>query len=419
MVIDMNEGQVRTLEQVRQVVAGTQALEFRRAEDDEGRYAWIESVLRRFDYRQLPRSERGPVLAYVQHLSGYSRAQVTRLVSRWTVGKRLVKEYRAPEHAFARRYTAADVALLAEVDRAMDTLSGPATACVLRRQRDVFGDTRFQRLGSISVGHLYNLRNSAPYRAQRVVLTKTRPTQAATIGVRKAPAPEGRPGFIRIDSVHQGDLDGTKGLYHINAVDCVTQWQVVASVRTISEVHLLPVIEQMLAQFPFEILGFHADNGSEYVNHQVARMLDKLRIEFTRSRPRRSNDNGLVETKNGAVVRKLFGYEHIHQRHAGRFNIFCQEFLNPFLNFHRPCLFATELADPKKPGRIKRVYRPKDAMTPLDKLASLPRAATFLREGVTFDDLHALARALTDVQAAEELNEARLALFRRIPARTG
>lgn len=419
MVIDMNEGQVRTLEQVRQVVAGTQALEFRRAEDDEGRYSWIESVLRRFDYRQLPRTERGPVLAYLQHLSGYSRAQVTRLVSRWTSGKRLIKEYRAPEHAFARRYTAADVALLAEVDRAMATLSGPATACVLRRQREVFGDARFQRLGSISVGHLYNLRNSAPYRAQRVMLTKTRPTQAATIGVRKAPAPQGRPGFIRIDSVHQGDLDGTKGLYHINAVDCVTQWQVVASVRTISEVHLLPVIEQMLAQFPFEILGFHADNGSEYVNHQVAKMLDKLRIEFTRSRPRRSNDNGLAETKNGAVVRKLFGYEHIPQRHAGRFNTFCVEYLNPFLNFHRPCLFATDVADAKKPGRIKRVYRPKDAMTPLDKLASLPEAATFLREDITLEDLHALAHALTDIQAAEELNEARLALFRRIPARTG
>lgn len=419
MVIDMNEGQVRTLEQVRQVVAGTQALEFRRAEDDQGRYAWIESVLRRFDYRQLPRPERGPVLAYLQHLSGYSRAQITRLVSRWTGGKRLVKEYRAPEHAFARRYTPADVALLAEVDRAMDTLSGPATACVLRRQRDVFGDTRFQRLGSISVGHLYNLRNSAPYRAQRVVLTKTRPTQAGAIGVRKAPAPEGRPGFIRIDSVHQGDWDGTKGLYHINAVDCVTQWQVVASVRTISEAHLLPVIEQMLAQFPTLILGFHADNGSEYVNHRVAKMLDKLRIEFTRSRPRRSNDNGLAETKNGAVVRKLFGYEHIPQRHAGRFNTFCLEYLNPFLNFHRPCLFATELADPRKPGRIKRVYRPKDAMTPLDKLASLPEAGTFLREGITLEDLQALAHALTDVQAGEELNEARLALFRRIPARAG
>jgi transposase InsO family protein len=419
MVIDMNEAQVRTLEQVREVLEGTQSLEFRRAEDDEGRYAWIDGVLRRFGYRELPRAHRGPVLAYLQRLSGYSRAQITRLVSRWDGGKRLVKDYRAPKHAFARRYTSADVALLADVDRAMGTMSGPATACVLRRQRDVFKDSRFERLGSISVAHLYNLRNSAPYRAQRVVLTKTRPTKAVSIGVRKAPAPEGRPGFVRIDSVHQGDLDGTKGLYHINAVDCVTQWEVVATVQTISEAHLLPVIEQMLAQFPFEILGFHADNGSEYVNHQVARMLDKLRIEFTRSRPRRSNDNGLAETKNGAVVRKLFGYAHIPQRHASRFNTFCVEYLNPFLNFHRPCLFATDKPDSNKPGRIKRVYRAKDAMTPLDKLASLPEAKTFLREGVTLEDLYELATALTDVQAGEELHEARLALFRRIPARTG
>ena len=148
-------------------------------------------------------------------------------------------------------------------------------------------------------------------------------------------------------------------------------------------------------------------------------MLDKLRVEFTRSRPRRSNDNGLAETKNGAVVRKLFGYEHIPQRHASRFNTFCVEYLNPFLNFHRPCLFATEVADAKKPGRIRRVYRPKDAMTPLDKLASLPNAAKHLRPGITREELHKLARALTDVQAAEELNEARAALFRRIPARTG
>ena len=420
MVIDMDEAQVRTLEQVRQVLAGTQSLEFRRAEDDEARYAWIESVLRRFEYRQLERRDRGCVLAYVQRLSGYSRAQVTRLVSRWVDGKRLIKAYRAPEHAFARRYTCADVALLAEVDRAMSTLSGPATACVLRRQRDVFKDARFERLGDLSVGHLYNLRASAGYRAQRVVLTKTRSGKtAAAIGVRKAPAPDGRAGFIRIDSVHQGDLDGTKGLYHINAVDCVTQWEVVATVQTISEAHLLAVIEQMLGQFPFEILGFHADNGSEYVNYRVAKMLEKLRVEFTRSRPRRSNDNGLAETKNGAVVRKLFGYAHIPQRHAARFNTFCREYLNPFLNFHRPCLFATDKPDPNKPGRIKRVYRTQDAMTPLDKLTSLPDARTFLREGVSFEDLYALARALTDVQAAEELNEARAALFRRVPARSG
>ena len=107
------------------------------------------------------------------------------------------------------------------------------------------------------------------------------------------------------------------------------------------------------------------------------------------------------------------------ERNNATRSLCCREYLNPFLNFHRPCLFATELAAPKKPGRIKRVYRPRDAMTPLDKLTSLPDAQSFLRPGVTLLGLQQLARALTDVQAAEELGEARLALFRRAATRTG
>ena len=108
------------------------------------------------------------------------------------------------------------------------------------------------------------------------------PVEAIAIGERRKPRPQGRPGYLRIDTVHQGDQDGNKGVYHINAVDCVTQWQVVATVQNISEAYLLPVIAQMLEQFPFKVLGFHADNGSEYVNHRVAKLLDKLRVEFTR-----------------------------------------------------------------------------------------------------------------------------------------
>jgi hypothetical protein len=80
-VIDMNESRVRTVEQVRQVLQGTQALQFRATEDDEGRYRWIEMVLGRLNYRALCRADRGVALAYLQRLSGYSRAQVTRLNS--------------------------------------------------------------------------------------------------------------------------------------------------------------------------------------------------------------------------------------------------------------------------------------------------------------------------------------------------
>lgn len=247
------------------------------------------------------------------------------------------------------------------------------------------------------------------------VFTKTRPTGIA-IGVRRAPAPDDRPGFIRIDSVHQGDQDGVKGVYHINAVDCVTQWELVATCEKITEVYLLPVIEALLEAFPFRILGFHADNGSEYINHKVARMLDKLAAEFTKSRPRHSNDNGLAETKNGAIIRKHLGYSHIPQRFAAAINAFCIEHLNPYINFHRPCLFAEDYLDKK--GKTKKRYPLKAVMTPLEKLASLPKAERFLKPGVTLDALREKARAMSDNEAAERLNKARSQLFQSINKRS-
>ena len=141
----------------------------------------------------------------------------------------------------------------------------------MQRAWQLFGDPRYERLASLSVSHLYNLRRQAGYQATRLHWTKTRgPTIA--IGERRAPAPDGRPGFIRIDSVHQGDQDGAKGLYHINAVDSLTQFELVASCERLSEAHLMPVLAALLEGFPFAILGFHADNGSEYINHTVAKL---------------------------------------------------------------------------------------------------------------------------------------------------
>jgi hypothetical protein len=77
----------------------------------------------------------------------------------------------------------------------------------------------------ISVAHLYNLRQRPGYQRHRQLWTKTKPVNIP-IGTRRAPAPHNQPGFLRVDSVHQGDRDGLKGIYHINAVDCVTQFEV-------------------------------------------------------------------------------------------------------------------------------------------------------------------------------------------------
>jgi hypothetical protein len=285
----------------------------------------------------------------------------------------------------------------------------------MQRAFALFGEARYEQLSTISVTHLYNLRQAAGYQDRRRHWTKTK-GHSVPIAERRAPAPDDRPGFIRIDSVHQGELDGRKGLYHINAVDRVTQFEIVATCEQLSEAYLLPVIETMLDSFPFSILGFHADCGSEYINHKVAEMLDKLRVEFTKSRPRHSNDNALAETKNGAIVRKHLGYSHIPQRFAAEVNAFCRDFLNPYVNFHRPCFFAESVTDEK--GKIRKHYRLDNMMTPYQKLKSLPEASRYLKPGIGFDKLDQLAMAKSDNQAATRLNTARSKLFQSINRRS-
>jgi len=248
------------------------------------------------------------------------------------------------------------------------------------------------------------------------VWTKTRPV-TIPIGTRRAPAPNNRPGYLRLDSVHQGDQDGLKGVYHINAVDCVTQFEAVASCERISEAYLIPVLQELLHSFPFVIRGFHSDNGSEYINRHVAAMLDKLLIEeHTKSRSRHSNDNAQAESKNGSIVRKHFGYSHIPQRFAPVVNDLCREHLNPYLNFHRPCLFAETITDSK--GRQRKRYPYKLMMTPYEKLKSLPDAAQYLKPGISFQALDALAASSSDNEAAERLNEARARLFKSFSSRS-
>lgn len=114
-------------------------------------------------------------------------------------------------------------------------------------------------------------------------------------------------------------------------------------------------MEQILQQFHFEIRGFHSDNGGEYINRSVAQLLNKLLIEQTKSRTRRSNDNGLVETKNGSVIRKHMGYGHIGSAHVETISRFYREHLNPYVNLHRRCTQADVKTDAK--GRQKRHYR--------------------------------------------------------------
>ncbi len=142
-------------------------------------------------------------------------------------------------------------------------------------------------------------------------------------------------------------------------------------------------------------------------------MLNKLLIEEqTKSRSRHSNDNAQAESKNGSIVRKHLGYSHIPQRFASLVNAFCRDHLNPYINFHRPCLFAETITDAK--GRQRKSYPYQLMMTPYEKFKSLHLAEQFLKPGIRFKQLDAQANAMSDNDAAQRMNDARAGLFKTI-----
>ena len=405
----MNDSHIQTLEQVRQFLGGVAVMEITIPSKTEG-YRWIQGTLVRFRYLTLGKADRGLIRRYLQQISGYSRAQIARLIKQYRKTGRIQRRQRTAK-GFTSKYTREDIRLLARLDELHGTLSGPATKKLCERAWQVFKQAEYQRLAGISVSHLYNLRQSTPYSRQRGKVDKTHPVQRR-IGERRKPRPEGRPGYIRVDTVHQGDWDGTKGVYHINAVDEVTQFEGIASVERISENYLIPVLDSLIGSFPFIIKGFHADNGSEYINKRVADLLNKLLIELTKSRSRKTNDNALVESKNGSIVRKHLGYHHIPQKWAPLINEFNQKYLNPYINYHRPCFFPIVIIDAK--GKQKKTYPYKAMMTPYEKLKSLPQAKQYLKPGITFKQLDDIALAISDNEAAQQLNEARKQLFKTI-----
>jgi len=420
MIIRMENAEGLSLDQMQAIVQASEEVRFAGWQREEI-YEWVQRVLVRGEYARQGRKARGVVRAYVSKMTGRSMPQITRLIRQYRqTGEVRAVEYR--RRRFAKVYTEADVRLLAEVDRAHERLSGPSTRRILEREHQEYGRQEYARLAEISVAHLYTLRKRPEYGKAAAYYESTRPA-VISIGERRRPDPQGRPGYLRVDTVHQGDWEGQKGVYHLNSVDAVTQWEVVGCVARISETYLIPVFRAMLEQHPVPILGVHFDNGSEFINRRMRELLEKLAAEFTKSRALHSTDNALVEGKNGAVIRKHLGYGHIPGEHAGRIQEFNIRYFNPYLNFHRPCGFASVTVDEK--GKRCRKYPAADYATPYEKLKSLGEAGVTLKPGLSWEGLERTAQSASDTQFAGRLRRAKAELLQEckiespIPPRWG
>ena len=405
----MNDAHMRSVEDIEHFLQGNETMEVVIVGREE-KYRWIGEVLLRLRYKRLRKKEKGAIKRYIRKLTGYSKIQTKRLVRKYFEGKLLYATLTQKRNSFARKYAATDIALLIETDVVHECLSGQAAKEILRREYEVFGNPKYKTISDISVSHIYNIRNGNRHNSSEAkFFTKTQAVERA-IGIRRKPEPNGVPGYLRIDTVHQGDFGGKKGMYHINIVDEVTQYEMIASVEKISEEYLRPVIEELLALFPFRIVEFHSDNGSEYVNHTVAKLLTKLHIELTKSRSHHSNDNALVESKNGSVIRKLYGKNFIDAKFAPLFHEFNGSFVNAYLNYHRPCGCASLKIDRR--GKQKKKY---DVyVTPYEKLKSLKNGKKYLKESFSFDALDKVAYSESDNTVAAKVKKAKRELFKKM-----
>jgi hypothetical protein len=370
-------------------------------------YQWIAETINKVKYFKLSRREKGIVIKYLVKMIGYSEIQTKRLIKKKKEkGCLKISPDWGKRNTFPKIYTADDLTLLIKTDNLHRRPTGQALQQIFKRMATVFKDNDFVRLQHISLGHIYNLRLSEKYKHKAVTFTKTNPV-SVPIGVRQKPQPYGKPGFLRVDSVHQGDLDKQKGVYHINLVDEVTQWEIVVCVEGISEYFLLPALEKALELFPFKILGFHSDNGSEYINYQVKELLERLLVKQTKSRSRHSNDNGLVETKN-KIIRKWNGYSYIPRQFASAINQWYENHFNTYLNFHRQCAYPSIYTDSK--GKQKKKYE--TYLTPYEKLKTLENWTQYLDRGRTQKELDDISIAYSDNEFAKQMNEAKKKIWK-------
>lgn len=374
------------------------------------KYAFIKEVLNKTHYRKLKKQEKRIVFDYLKFLTKYSEGHLKNMFWQWRKGRLFFSEKRNC-HKFPVKYFADDIARLIDTDVAHHCLNGMATKEIMRREFEVFGNKQYENIARISISHLYNIRkHSLQYESSEVLFFKPTPTTQVDIGIRRKPQPYGKPGYLRVDSVHQGDRDKVKGVYHINIIDEITQYEMIATVSGISQQFLRPVLAELLSLFPFRIYEFHSDNGSEYINKIVCDLLTNLLIEQSKSRARKTNDNALVESKNGSIVRKLFGRNFIDQKFAPLINEFNKKYVNIYLNYHRSCQYATEKVN--RLGKIKKKYE--IIMTPYEKLKSMENANEYLKAGITFANLDEIAYAESDNDFGKKMLDAKDKLFEKI-----
>ena len=406
MNINMNDSRIVSIKQLEEIINGLIDLKFNFT-NKEDCYHWIKSIFTRFEYRKLKKKDKGIVLGYIEEVTGYSNIQTKILATKYLKGQLTLKRYKKTT-GFHTKYTRSDIECLINTDNAHEILNGNSTKKILEDEFKIYNNKDYENISNISVSHIYNIRKGTFYQNHVIQFTKTKAVTKA-IGERRKMESKGKPGYLNVDTVHQGDRNGEKGIYHINIVDQYTQFEFIASVEVISERYLEPILKDLINTFPFIIKEFHTDNGSEYINKIVVELLKKLHIRLLKSRARKTTDNAQVEGKNN-IIRKHMGHIHIPKIYADSVNTFYLNMFNEYLNYHRPCGYPTVKVDNK--GKITKEY--KEYCTPYQKLKRIDPQGKYLKDGIIYDILDKIEMKMSHNEYADIMQDEKIKLFKKI-----
>lgn len=349
----------------------------------EDRYKFIKQTTWKLFYVRRNKKDKSKVINFLSLITDYEPHYLKRLIHKSLKGK-LNKKIYPQRNKFYKKYSSIDILLLAELDLLFKYPNGISLAQMCKLEFTYHGNNDFRTLHNISKSQIYNLRKEPRYKQLALIFTHTKKSKVMIVK-RSKPKPNNTPGYIRVDSVHYGDNGEDKGCFFINLCDEVTQYEFVICVTSLLEENVIPAIVSALDFFPFKIIHFHSDNGSEFINHHLAELLNARLITQTKSRARRSTDNGLIESKNAHVVRKYFGHCFISSKHCDKINVFLKDYFYTFINFYRVCLFPTKMVNNN--GKVTIKYKQDDATTPFIKLKSIDPNGICLKDGGSYKRL--------------------------------
>lgn len=174
------------------------------------------------------------------------------------------------------------------------------------------------------------------------------------------------PGFTEIDLVsHSGNSEKGEFIFSLNVTDIYSTWVESRAVMGKGQYGVKTAMEQIEQSLPFKLLGIDSDNGAEFINYHLKAFCDQRKIQFTRGRPYKKDDNAHIEQKNWTHVRKVLGYLRYDSQSAlEAINDLYQNELRRMMNLFQP---SVKLMKKTRTGsRLKRTYD--QPTTPLDRL---------------------------------------------------